>query len=172
MLDDAARRRVAAERRVHSVYEHELVRYRAQVQAIKVRRARARARRHWWTWLKLSLSGWRERRRVPRPPVPESGTNRGRRPGPGNRIPCRSRRSLPQNVPLSFIHVKLRGGEWTVELRIPAELQRAGVPAEQFMEAFDLALETGAAKRVRTLPGIQPGTPWFTVKEIPRQVPH
>ncbi len=29
MLDDAARRRVAAERCVHSVYEHELVRYRA-----------------------------------------------------------------------------------------------------------------------------------------------
>jgi hypothetical protein len=47
MLDDAARRRVAAERRVHSVYEHELVKYRARIQAIRVRRDRARARHRW-----------------------------------------------------------------------------------------------------------------------------
>jgi hypothetical protein len=73
MLDDAARRRVAAERRVHSAYEDELVRYRARVQAIKVRRDRARAGHRWWAWLKLSLSGWRERRRVPSAPVPAAG---------------------------------------------------------------------------------------------------
>jgi Nuclease-related domain len=73
MLDDAARRRLAAERRVHSVYEHELVKYRARIQAIRVRRDRARAGHRWWAWLKLSLSGWRERRRIPRPPVPAAG---------------------------------------------------------------------------------------------------
>ncbi len=59
--------------------------------------------------------------------------------GLGGRLAAwRAKRMVP-----AFIHVKLRGGEWTVELRITAELQRAGVPAEQFMEAFDLALGTG-----------------------------
>ena len=61
MLDDAARRRRAAEQRVLSVYEDELIRYRARVQAVRVRRDRARAGRRWWTWLRLSLS--------PRPPT-------------------------------------------------------------------------------------------------------
>ncbi len=73
MLDDAARRRVAAEKRVLTVYDDELVRHRARVQTIKVKRARARARHRWWDWLKLALSGWRERRRLPPPPVPAAG---------------------------------------------------------------------------------------------------
>jgi Nuclease-related domain len=73
MLDDAARRRRAAEQRVLSVYEDELVRYRARVQVVRVRRDRARAERRWWTWLRLSLGVWREKRRIPRPPVPVAG---------------------------------------------------------------------------------------------------
>ena len=56
MLGDAARRRQAAEKRVLSVYEDELIRYRARVQTVRVRRDRARAGRRWWTWLRLSLA--------------------------------------------------------------------------------------------------------------------
>jgi Nuclease-related domain len=73
MLDDVARRRVAAEKRALSVYEDELVRHRARVQTLRVKRDRARARRRWWTWLKLSLGAWREKRGLPRPPVPAAG---------------------------------------------------------------------------------------------------
>jgi len=73
MLGDAARRRQAAERRVLSVYEDELVRYRARVQTLRVQRDRARARRRWWPWLKLALGVWREKRGLPRPPVPAAG---------------------------------------------------------------------------------------------------
>jgi hypothetical protein len=73
MLDDAARRRVAAEKRVLSVYQDELIRYRARVQAIRVSRDRARAQRRWWTWLRLAFARWRERRAVPRPPIPAAG---------------------------------------------------------------------------------------------------
>jgi hypothetical protein len=73
MLDEAARRRQAAERRVLSVYEDELVRYRARVQSAKVKRDRARARHAWWTWLKLTAGVWQEKRRVPRPPLPAAG---------------------------------------------------------------------------------------------------
>ena len=73
MLDDAARRRRAADQRVLSVYEDELIRYRARVQAVRVRRDRARAGRRWWTWLKLSLGVWRQKRKIPRPPVRTAG---------------------------------------------------------------------------------------------------
>ncbi len=73
LLDDAARRRRAAERHVLSVYEDELIRHRARVQSTKVKRDRARARHAWWTWLKLSAGVWREQRRVPRPPIPAAG---------------------------------------------------------------------------------------------------
>lgn len=73
MLDDAARHRQAAERRVLSVYEDELVRYRARVQAAKVSRDRARAGHRWWAWLRLSVAAWREKRGIPRPPVPAAG---------------------------------------------------------------------------------------------------
>jgi hypothetical protein len=73
MLGDAARRRRAAEQRVLSVYEDELIRYRARVQAVRVRRDRARGGRRWWTWLRLSLTVWREKRGIPRSPVPAAG---------------------------------------------------------------------------------------------------
>ncbi len=73
MLDDASRRRVAAEKRVLSVYEDELIRYRARVQTIKVKRDRARAGHRWWAWLRLALAGWKEKRGVPRPPIPAAG---------------------------------------------------------------------------------------------------
>jgi hypothetical protein len=73
MLGDAARRRQAAEKRVLSVYEDELIRYRARVQAVRVRRDRARAGHRWWTWLRLSLGVWREKRGIPRPPIPAAG---------------------------------------------------------------------------------------------------
>ena len=73
LLDDASRRRVAAEKRVLSVYEDELVRYRARVQTIKVKRDRARAGHRWWSWLRLAVTAWQEKRRVPRPPVPSAG---------------------------------------------------------------------------------------------------
>lgn len=73
MLDDASRRRVAAEKHVLSVYEDELIRYRARVQTIKVKRDRARAQHHWGTWLRLAFAGWKEKRGVPRPPIPAAG---------------------------------------------------------------------------------------------------
>jgi len=73
MLGDATRRRRAAEQRVLSVYEDELIRYRARVQTVRVRRDRARAGRRWWTWLRLSLAVRREKRGIPRPPVPAAG---------------------------------------------------------------------------------------------------
>src|SRR6266704_4819196 len=73
MLGDAARRRQAAEKRVLSVYEDELVRYRARVQTLRVKRDRARARHRWWAWLMLSLSAWTQQRRPPRPPIPAAG---------------------------------------------------------------------------------------------------
>jgi hypothetical protein len=73
MLGDAARRRRAAEQRVLSVYEDELIRYRARVQAVRVRRDRARAGRRWWTWLRLSVGVWREKRGLPAPPVSAAG---------------------------------------------------------------------------------------------------
>src|SRR6266704_5401439 len=73
MLGDAARRRRAAEQRVLSGYEDELIRYRARVQAVRVRHDRARAGRRWWTWLRLSLGVWREKRGMPPPPVQAAG---------------------------------------------------------------------------------------------------
>ena len=73
MLGDAARRRQAAEQRVLSRYEDDLIRYRARVQTVRVRRDRARAGRRWWTWLRLSLGVWREKRGIPPPPVPAAG---------------------------------------------------------------------------------------------------
>ncbi len=73
MLDEASRRRVAAEKHVLSVYADELIRYRARVQTVKVKRERARAQRHWWTWLRLAVTTWREARRIPRPPIPAAG---------------------------------------------------------------------------------------------------
>ena len=69
MLGAAARRRQAAEQRVLSGYEDELIRYRARVQTGRVRRDRARAGRRWWTWLRLSVAVWREKRGIPRPPA-------------------------------------------------------------------------------------------------------
>jgi nuclease-like protein len=73
MLSAAARRRPGAERRLLSVYEDELVRYRARVQVAKVEKDRARAGRRWWAWLRLSLAAWRVKRGIPRPPVPAAG---------------------------------------------------------------------------------------------------
>ncbi len=81
MLGDAARRRQAAEQHVLSVYEDELVRHRARVQSTQVKRDRARAGRHWWAWLRLSAATGREKRRVPRPPVPAAGHAPYGRPG-------------------------------------------------------------------------------------------
>ena len=73
MLNDAGRRRLAAEKHVLSAYEDALIRYRARVQTIRVKRDRARAQRRWWTWLRLAIAGWREKRGVPRPPIPAAG---------------------------------------------------------------------------------------------------
>ena len=73
LLDDASRRRVAAERHALSVYQDALIRYRARVQTIKVKRDRARAQRRWGTWLRLAFAGWKEKRGVPRPPIPAAG---------------------------------------------------------------------------------------------------
>lgn len=85
--------------------------------------------------------------------------------GLGGRLAAwRARRMVP-----AFIHVRLPGGEWTLELRVTAELKRAGLPLEQFVEAYDLALQNGSLRRVRTVPGIQPGTAWFTTAVVPRQ---
>ena len=73
MLDDASRRRVAAEKHALSVYEDALIRYRARVQTIRVKRDRARAQHRWWAWLRLAVAGWKEKRGVPRPPIPAAG---------------------------------------------------------------------------------------------------
>lgn len=66
-------RRQAAERQLLSVYDDELVRYRARVESAKVARDRARAGHRWRPWLRLSVTAWREGHRVPRPPVPSAG---------------------------------------------------------------------------------------------------
>ena len=79
MLGDAARRRRTAEQRELSVYEDELIKYRARVQTFRLRRDRTRAGRRWWTWLRLSLAVWREKRGIPRPPAPAAGPSH--RPG-------------------------------------------------------------------------------------------
>src|SRR5207244_1213350 len=63
----------AGGQRVLSVYEDELIRHRARVQAVRVRRDRARAGRRWWTWLRLSVGVWREKRGLPAPPVSAAG---------------------------------------------------------------------------------------------------
>ncbi len=73
MLDEASRKRVAAEKRMLSQYEDALIRYRARVETIRVKRDRARAARRWREWLRLAIAGWREKRRVPRPPIPAAG---------------------------------------------------------------------------------------------------
>jgi len=73
MLNDAARQRLAAEKRAFSVHEDALVRYRARVQGIRVKRDRARAQHRWWTWLRLTVRVWTEKRRVPGQPIPAAG---------------------------------------------------------------------------------------------------
>ena len=73
MLDKAARTRVAAEKRMLSLYEEALIRYRARVETIRVKRDRAWAHRRWREWLRLAFAGWREKRKVPSPPIPAAG---------------------------------------------------------------------------------------------------
>ena len=73
MLGHAERQRLAAEKHALSVYEDALIRYRARVQTIRVKRDRARAQHRWWAWLRLALAGWKEKRGVPRPPIPAAG---------------------------------------------------------------------------------------------------
>ena len=73
MLDDASRRRVAAEKRAFAGYEDALIRYRAKVQTVRGKRDRARARHRWWAWLRLTFSVWAEKRKIPRQPVPDAG---------------------------------------------------------------------------------------------------
>ena len=73
MLNEAARKRLAAEKRAFSGYEDALVRYRARVQTVRVKRDRARAGHRWWSWLRLTVSVWAEKRKAPRPPVPSAG---------------------------------------------------------------------------------------------------
>jgi hypothetical protein len=74
MLTDVSRRRETADKRALARYEDELVQYRARVQTVRVRRTRARAERHWWAWLRLAFAVWSQKRQVPRPPVPASGS--------------------------------------------------------------------------------------------------
>ena len=73
MLGHAERQRLAAEKHALSVYEDALIRYRARVQTTRVKRDRARAQHRWWAWLRLAVSGWKEKRGVPRPPIPAAG---------------------------------------------------------------------------------------------------
>ena len=73
LLDDASRRRAAAEKQALAAYEDALIRYRARVQMLRVKRDRARAGHRWWAWLRLAVAGWRDKRGVPRPPVPSAG---------------------------------------------------------------------------------------------------
>ncbi len=73
MLGHAERQRLADEKHALSVYEDALIRYRARVQTTRVKRDRARAQHRWWAWLRLAVSGWKEKRGVPRPPIPAAG---------------------------------------------------------------------------------------------------
>jgi hypothetical protein len=74
----------------------------------------------------------------------------------------RARRMVP-----AVIHVRLSKGWWTLELRVTAELKRsAGLPVEQFIEAFDRAVLNGMVRRVRMVPGVQPVTPLFKVEFV------
>jgi hypothetical protein len=68
MLNDAALRRQAAERRARSRYEDALIVHQARVQTARVKRDRARRHHQWWTWLRLAFGVWAEKRRGPRPP--------------------------------------------------------------------------------------------------------
>ena len=70
MLNDAARRRQAADTRARSAYEHALIEHQARVQTARVKRDRARRRRQWWAWLRLAFAVWAEKRRAPSPPRP------------------------------------------------------------------------------------------------------
>jgi hypothetical protein len=74
MLTDASRQRLAAENRARDGYEDALIRYRARVQTKKVERDRARAGRRWWTWLRLVFAVSRAKRRIPRQPLPATGS--------------------------------------------------------------------------------------------------
>ena len=73
LLDEVSRRRVGTEKHALSVYEDALIQYRARVQTIRVKRDRARAQHRWGAWLRLAFAGWREKRAVPRPPIPAAG---------------------------------------------------------------------------------------------------
>ena len=73
MLNDAAQRRQAADKRARSRYEDALVRHEALVQTVRVKRDRARQHRRWWAWLRLALAVWAEKRRAPRPPGRSAG---------------------------------------------------------------------------------------------------
>ena len=72
MLDRAARQRLAAHKRALARYQDALIRYRAQVQAMRVRRDRARAGHRWWTWLRLVFGVWASKRHIPRPPIADA----------------------------------------------------------------------------------------------------
>ena len=69
MLNDAALRRQAADKRAHSRYEDALIQHQARIKAARVKRDRARRRREWWAWLRLAFGVWTQKRRAPRPPA-------------------------------------------------------------------------------------------------------
>ena len=72
MLNDAALRRQAADRRARSRYEDALIQHQARVQTVRIKRDRARKRHQWWTWLRLAVGVWAEKRRAPRTPGPST----------------------------------------------------------------------------------------------------
>jgi hypothetical protein len=73
MLADVTLGRQAARKRAEARYEDALIRHQARVQTMRVKRDRARRNHRWWTWLRLSLAVRAEKRRAPRPAVPDAG---------------------------------------------------------------------------------------------------
>jgi hypothetical protein len=76
----------------------------------------------------------------------------------------RAKRMVP-----AVIHLVLDDIELTLELMVTAELKRAGLPLEGFIEAYDRAVQDGTVKLVHAVQGIKPVTPWMGVWAVPRQ---
>jgi hypothetical protein len=70
MLQEIHRRRAAAEEQQRSRFEDERARHNARVKQAQDARDHARAGHRWWAWLRCILVLRRERRQVPRPPLP------------------------------------------------------------------------------------------------------
>jgi Nuclease-related domain len=73
LLRDIQRERDVGGQRALAKHERELTKHQARLARARARRDEARARHRWWAWIRASLAVWAQRRRIPRPPVLDSG---------------------------------------------------------------------------------------------------